>query len=104
MATKKGSTSTRYQAARDFREDPIKTRRRARSPLSLEIAQRVARIRKELGIPQHVLEQKADLARGLLSQIESGQRGRMLTIDTVVRLAEALDVDLAHLITGKGKP
>lgn len=68
--------------------------------LSREIANRVQVLREMKGWSQNELERQAGVARGSVSRIESGERGRWLMVETVLALANALDVDVGWLITG----
>lgn len=74
--------------------------RESETELSREIAQRIELVRRIRELPQHVLEDLAGQSRGQISRIESGKRGRWLSVDTVVAIAVALEVDVGWLITG----
>lgn len=71
--------------------------------LSRMIAARIRVVREARGLKQDELEFRAGLARGYVSGIESGTRGRMIGVEPVVALAKALRVDLMWLITGQGR-
>lgn len=59
---------------------------------------RVRARRQELGLSQEELAHKASIARAYIGSLESGERNPSL--DTVARLASALDVDAADLVHG----
>jgi transcriptional regulator with XRE-family HTH domain len=52
------------------------------------------------GISQNDLERMANMAIGQVNRIESGIRGAELPIETVVALAQALEVPLEKLVYG----
>jgi transcriptional regulator with XRE-family HTH domain len=60
---------------------------------------KLIKIRKEKGLTQEGLARKANISFHTLVKIESG-RIKNPKIDTVVKLAEALDVSLDELIRG----
>jgi transcriptional regulator with XRE-family HTH domain len=67
------------------------------------VAAQIRLCREVRGWSQEELEVAAGLGRGYVSRIESGSRGRQLSVDTVVEIARALKIDLAWLITGQGR-
>lgn len=84
--------------------------RHSYTQLSRQIAARVRALRslktsrgpdgkpEPLGVNE--LGRMAGLAKGVVSRIESGGRGRWLSVDVVLKLAVALEVDVGFLITG----
>jgi len=70
--------------------------------LSRMIAAQVRLIRAMRGMTQPELDEAMGSAYGTVSRIESGARGRQLSIETVVALAKGLRCDLMWLITGEG--
>lgn len=71
--------------------------------LSRSIIERARAVRDLRGLGQSEVEENAGLSRGALSRIESGSRGRSLSIETIVALAGGLKVGLMWLITGHGR-
>ncbi|HET9954125.1 MAG TPA: helix-turn-helix transcriptional regulator [Polyangiaceae bacterium] len=68
--------------------------------LAEQIARRVRWLREMKGLKVKEIEQRAGLSHSAVSRVERGLRGALLPLDTVVRLAWALEVDLAVLIFG----
>ncbi len=63
---------------------------------------RLRRTREARELSLAELERRAGFARGHLCRLESGAReGDRLTMDVALRLADALEVDLLWLFTGK---
>lgn len=62
-----------------------------------DFANRLKRLRVERGIPQEQLAHQAGLERSYISQVEKG--GRDVRLTTIHKLAAALGVDPAKLIT-----
>ncbi len=62
-----------------------------------EIGKRIRKYRKKLGISQDTLSKKADLAFHTITKIETGKTPNP-TIDTVKKIADALDVGVDDLI------
>jgi ribosome-binding protein aMBF1 (putative translation factor) len=58
-----------------------------------QIADRVARRRRELGLSQAELARLVDTTQSAIARLESG--GRPPRIDTLLRIATALDCELA---------
>lgn len=50
------------------------------------------------------LEDEAFISRGTVFHIESGNRGKNITIDTLVFIAQALEISVLELIYEDGKP
>ena len=73
------------------------------SNLSRMIAARIRIVREARGMTQDDLEDRSGLSHGVLSRVESGARGRQLSIDLVVAVAKGLRCDLLFLITGQGR-
>ena len=67
--------------------------------LLAQIGLRIVRRRQDLGLSQKELAERLGMAAPNLSQIEYGERN--LTIRTVCKLAEALEMTVAALITEK---
>jgi len=63
----------------------------------LELGKRLKEIRKSKNLNAAELSQQSGVARSLISQLESGKR-QSTSIDTVYRLAKALDVPVASLL------
>lgn len=63
-----------------------------------EFGRRVRDRRVELGLSQEDLAERAGLHRTYISSLEQGRRN--VAVHNVVRLAEALDIDPAHLVQG----
>jgi transcriptional regulator with XRE-family HTH domain len=82
--------------------NPVRVDSRVISTLSRDVALRVSNLRQVHGLSQNELERRAGLAIGMVSRIESGERGRLMTIDVALRLAMALFCDVGYLITGGG--
>lgn len=65
------------------------------------LAERLKEIRKDRGLSQQELADALGLAhKSSISKIEKGKRG--ISIPYVLRLADALHVDPAYLLFGKG--
>lgn len=64
----------------------------------LELGRRLKEIRKDKNLSAAELSKQSGVARSLISQIESGKR-QSTSIDTVYRLAKALDVPVASLLS-----
>lgn len=56
----------------------------------------VKRVRKDAGLSQEALADKADVARSYMSEVEVGRRNP--TLKVVERIAYALDVSPARLL------
>ena len=69
--------------------------------IATKTGQRVAKIRKAAGLTQAELGERSNLSQRLISNIECGQREG--TIDTLIKIAKALDVTVTHL-TGEADP
>lgn len=63
-----------------------------------QIGARIFRRRHELGWTQNDLAQRLGIAPANIHRIEHG--GRNLTIDTLCKLAVALDISVAELVIG----
>lgn len=70
-----------------------------RDLLLSQIGMRLLRRRQELGWTQKDLAERLGIGQANVYRIEHGQKN--LTIDTLCKLAEALDTTVAELITGK---
>ncbi len=57
-------------------------------------------VRLSKGWSKQKLERTADLSKGQVSKIESGDRGKNPAHDTVEKLADALTVSVSYLTTG----
>jgi transcriptional regulator with XRE-family HTH domain len=70
------------------------------SPRSI-LARNVRRLRLERGLSQEELAAEASTRQALVSEIESGDANP--TLDSLARLAQALQVDLAELFNASRK-
>lgn len=72
-------------------------------PLEENAAYRIRVAREKVGISQAELERRAGLSKGYVSLIESNQRTKRMSIDTIARIATALGVrfqDISdHIVT-----
>lgn len=66
-------------------------------PCCVEFGRRLRAMRQERGLSQEQLAHIAQLDRTYVSSCEAGRRNA--TIKTITRLAEALDVDPAALVS-----
>jgi ribosome-binding protein aMBF1 (putative translation factor) len=67
-----------------------------------QIADRVAERRKELGLSQAELAQLVDTTQSAIARLESG--GRPPRIDTLLRIANALDCELVDELRPRTNP
>jgi transcriptional regulator with XRE-family HTH domain len=65
---------------------------------------RVRALRDRIGITQTELADAADVNRGTLSVLESGQGEHGVTVKTLTRLADALDVPVGVLLGERPMP
>ena len=72
--------------------------RRPASPLVREFGDRVRARRGELGLSQEALAHRAGLQRAYIGQLETGMRSPGL--ETLAKLAKALEMDLGDLVEG----
>lgn len=70
----------------------MKTAREKRMKLRLLVAKRIRQIREGKGLSQEALAGIAELHRTYVSSVERGERN--ITVDSLERLADALDVDV----------
>jgi ribosome-binding protein aMBF1 (putative translation factor) len=70
--------------------------------LFAQIADRVAERRKELGLSQAELAQLVDTTQSAIARLESG--GRPPRIDTLLRIANALDCELVVELRPRTNP
>jgi ribosome-binding protein aMBF1 (putative translation factor) len=70
--------------------------------LFAQIADRVAERRKELGLSQAELAQRVDTTQSARARLESG--GRPPRIDTLLRIANALDCELVVELRPRTNP
>ncbi len=63
------------------------------------LAERLREARERLGLSARALDEKADITAGHTALIESGRREHP-AVETVRKLAAALDVSLDWLVTG----
>ena len=68
------------------------------SALQLEIGRRIRERRKEAGKSQEGFARDAGVERSFYGKIERGTHN--VTLDTLGRIATALDVDLGELLAG----
>lgn len=73
-----------------------------RDLLLSQIGMRVYRRRRELGLTQKDLAQRLGIGPTNVVRIEYGKQN--LTVDTLCKLAEALDTTAAELFTGAPPP
>mgnify|MGYP001594123769 FL=1 len=66
------------------------------------IANNLRRLRKKMGLSQEKLARLADISLNTLTKIESGF-AKKPTIQTVVKLAKALEVSLDELVKNRVK-
>jgi len=71
---------------------------KGKTPLQVELGQRVRSARLNLGWSQEALALEAEINRTYIGSLESGQRNPALA--TLARLARALGVDLGVLVAG----
>lgn len=71
--------------------------------ISRMIAAKIRMVRELRGMTQPVLDDAARVSYGTTSRIESGARGRQISIDLVVAFAAGLKCDLLWLVTGQGR-
>lgn len=69
--------------------------------VSRETVWRIRVVRVLRGMTREQLDEAAGVSKGQTSSIESGRRGRWLTVDLAVAYAIALRVDVGWLLTGK---
>lgn len=78
------------------------TQRTARPPLAIVVAANVFRLRKERGLAQEKLAYAAGLSREVIRLLEGSRDEELgrggLRLETVERLAEALEVDPCDLL------
>jgi transcriptional regulator with XRE-family HTH domain len=75
--------------------------RRPASPLVREFGDRIRARRDELGLSQEALAHRAGLQRAYIGQLETGMRSPGL--ETLAKLARALELDAADLVRGLQK-
>jgi len=63
------------------------------------VGQRVKQRRRELGLSQDALAQRAGISKSFLSDLETGKRS--LGAETLLDLARAMGLSLDYLMTGK---
>lgn len=71
------------------------------SPLVREFGDRIRARRDELGLSQEALAHRAGLQRAYIGQLETGMRSPGL--ETLAKLARALELDAADLVRGLQK-
>ncbi|HVJ50328.1 helix-turn-helix transcriptional regulator [Desulfitobacterium sp.] len=64
----------------------------------LELGKKIKELRKNKNYSARELSERSGVARSLISQLETGKR-QSTSMDTVYRLAKALDVTLSYLFT-----
>ena len=72
------------------------------NPAAGRLARGLAALRRELGLTQAELARAAGVTPSAISQAESGTRG--LSLDTLITLAERLDVSLDRLVGSRLRP
>jgi transcriptional regulator with XRE-family HTH domain len=73
-----------------------------KNPSAGRLARGLAAVRRDLGLSQAQLAQAAGVTPSAISQAEAGTRG--LSIDTLITLADRLDVSLDRLVTAQPRP
>jgi XRE family aerobic/anaerobic benzoate catabolism transcriptional regulator len=76
----------------------ILRRMEGRSQLLANLGKRLREARTKRGMSQEVLAELAGLNRNYVNQVECGRRN--VSIVNLVKIAEAMDVELATLIRG----
>lgn len=71
--------------------------------MSTTVAERIAQAREAKGITAYALSKLCQLSTSHVSMIERGLRPR-LEIETVIRIAQALESTTDWILTGKGDP
>ncbi|MFT3775344.1 MAG: helix-turn-helix transcriptional regulator [Minicystis sp.] len=84
------NTNSSTKASQKLSEDP--------DLFLSQLGVRIVRRREELGLTQRSLAAKLGMAQGNVNRIEYGRQN--LTIRTVFRLAEALEMPVAELLSG----
>lgn len=69
----------------------------------LELGKKIKKLRTEKDYSARELSERSGVARSLISQLETGKR-QSTGMDTVDRIARALDVPLSYLITDESNP
>jgi len=57
---------------------------------------KLKKLRQNQGLSQNALERKAGVGLGILSRLEAGKGG--ITVDTLVKIAKALDMPPAYFL------
>ena len=86
---------TRHYCDKSYKDKEIDKRDQGRSILG----RRIARTRKKHGLTQEELAEAADIGRVTISRLENGEQSPRY--QTLKKLAEALGVDTAQLLTKK---
>lgn len=60
------------------------------------LAEKIKSAREGLGLTQTRLAEKANIAQSIISDVEQG--GRMPRIDTLIKIAKALDTTVSELL------
>ena len=68
------------------------------SPLRTTLAENLRRLRKEQGLSQEALADKANLHRTFVGAVERGERN--ISLDNIEKLASALAVQPSLLLSG----
>jgi transcriptional regulator with XRE-family HTH domain len=63
----------------------------ARMSIKIKVGQRIREIRKELGISQEALANKAEIDRTYITDVENGRRN--ISIENLERILAALNVE-----------
>jgi ribosome-binding protein aMBF1 (putative translation factor) len=90
--------SSGYISGDPGRDQPSRPRKPPVSDVTAEFGARVRARRRELGLSQERLADRADLHWTFVGQVERGQRN--VTLHNIVRLADALGVNAAHVTDG----
>ena len=66
----------------------------------LDLGKKIKELRKKRNLTARELSERSGVARSLISQLETGKRDST-SIDTVYRLAKALDVPISYFFSEK---
>ena len=70
--------------------------------VDIPVGKNIQRLRIQRGWTQEVLADFADVSVRWLSKVESGASGMNIGLDFLVKIAEALDVEVVDLLKGEG--
>ena len=78
----------------------IRTRSGDARAFDKTLGERIRERRKNVGMSLHAIAEKIDVSEGQLSRYELGDNG--IPVETLSRLADALDCTVAQIVDGKG--